>query len=533
MPFLRQVAKAERQAQRSAQQLREVRAEAAAMREGTDDAAARMARAEALLRKAEDRRVRVEGERRRAEEARARLEQRNLLLESRLQAAAAEGSGYAPAPGQDRAVAAAIAQRDADRAALSAALAQLQMSEAALRDSQGTCKRLLADLSAAQGEARQLRDRVAGLEGLLRQDADLRQALEEANPAGGAPSPGWQPPAGNPIGAAYASDAAASPEQAVQALQRQLEAKTALIRQLRAALEAERRVATPSGGAQQQRLDAASRQLESLKCLNANLGEQLQQAQAAREELQAQLSLGAARLAALAGQVPTQPMGTPGGGPSSAVKLQFEAQLAALECQLAARQAELTAAGERSAALASQLAERSAELEALQAARPSASSQAGLLAAFGSPVKVDRLGALPQSEGLDRVVALWREACAAKDGQAEELRDRLAQVRNERNLQKTRLATHLLREAVLMLGRPFLLIAAGTGRAGVGPGGGGGPPCPAGHLEAAGGRGGRGSRGPPGRGGRGAGKGCHARVCAGGCPGAAGVCPGSGPLGGV
>ena len=398
-------------AQQSAQQLREARAEVAAMREGTDDAAARMAKAEALLRTAEERRVRVEEERRRAEEARARLEQHALLLETRLAAAAAESSGYAGAPGPDRAAAAASAQRDADRAALSAALAQLHMAEAALRDSQHTCKRLLADFSAAQGETRQLRERVAGLEG---RDADLRRALEESSPS----------PAG----------LAANPEVAVHALQQQLEAKAGLIRQLRSALEAERRVANPACGAVQQRLDAASRQLESVKCLNANLGEQLQQAQTAREELQALLSQGAARLASLAGQAPTQPMGTPGGGPASAVKLQFEAQLGALESHLATRSAELAAAGERGAALASQLAERSAEVEALRAARPGASSTQGLLAAFGSPVKVDRVGALPaggtpQGEGLDRIIALWREACAAKDRDAEELRDRLARVR--------------------------------------------------------------------------------------------------------
>lgn len=271
----------------------------------------------------------------------------------------------------------------------------------------------------------------------------------------------------------------------VESLQRQLAVKNERIQQLRAALEqaaaqgasftppASRPGSAASGGGseslvQQQRLEAAQRQVQSLQALGSNLERQLSDAQQAQHAVQAQLAAAAQRLAvALAehgcgsGGSASRPSSAQGGLPATAADSgsvlrlqahQFE-QLAAQACEaLEASQRKALAAEQASSALTLQLGSRNKLVEALQAqlrthqfgassgaveGRSQMGTQTEPCAAFllappapvssaaaaaAGPAAADALGS------LEKITGYWRQACQAKDVQLEHLRGELEQV---------------------------------------------------------------------------------------------------------
>lgn len=272
----------------------------------------------------------------------------------------------------------------------------------------------------------------------------------------------------------------------VEALQRQLAVRNDRIKQMRAALEAASAngasftpassrpgsaAAAGRGGSEalQQRLEAAQQQVESLRALSANLERQLSDAQQAQQAVQTQLLAANRQLWALLpadGSSGSRPSSAPGGLPASSgdasgvLRLQahqFEALVGRLSNAVQQGRRELAAAQQQGSALTLQLASRNALVQALQAqlrtlCRGGSSSggdggvaegtqtNSAFLLAPPAPLSASSTAATGGAEGagaateadalgsLDRIVGLWRQACVAKDGQLQQLRQELEQV---------------------------------------------------------------------------------------------------------
>jgi hypothetical protein len=258
---------------------------------------------------------------------------------------------------------------------------------------------------------------------------------------------------------------------AVESLQRQLAVKDHQLRAAQKQVAASRpstaggsRPGSASGGdggdgslVLQQKLKAAQQQVASLRALTDNLERQLgdaQQAQQAQQAVQAQLASIGRQLASLLDEagsggaaVSSSSQPSTSGDAVGVLRLQthqLEQLAGRLEEQVHHSRRTLAAAKQRGSTLTLQLASRNALVDALQAQLRTLACQSGAGASHSDaqteqllqPPPLDRaaahsvdVGPGPAGAGsaealgsLDRIVALWRQACAAKDEQLQQLR---------------------------------------------------------------------------------------------------------------